>query len=79
MSKDKPEIGDVWELNNGSIFHYKYYILETRPWSDYIDVISNSMVKSQKNRNFFKDCIYLGKSKASIEQLFEVENEDVMV
>ena len=76
MSKDTPEVGDVWELANGSIFHYKYYILEVRVWSDYIEVLSNSMVKTQKNRNFFKNCIYLGKSKANINDLFKTENEE---
>lgn len=71
MSKEKPEVGDVFELANGSIFHYKYYILEVRPWSDYIDVLINTMTRTQKNRNFFKNCTYLGKAKANINDLFE--------
>lgn len=84
MSKDKPEVGDVWlHSSTGDLL----YIIESSQQS--IDFIGFSKYDNNYYRNIFlslsgdarfenftKYHIYLGKSKASIEQLFEVENEE---
>lgn len=77
MSKDTPEVGDVI-IYKGCIFNLK----------GHIHTIKNDIVYSickDENKinvcadtitNFYKRHDYLGKSKANIEQLFEVENEE---
>lgn len=80
MSKDKPEVGDVW----GDAFE-KYYI-------EAIDILgekNKKMVRTVKKvnekyvvqrqyfqENFIEDYRYLGQSKAKIEDLFKTENEE---
>lgn len=71
MSKEKPEVGDVWKDT-----FFKYHILS----SD--DRITRCCFMNMK-REFFdvsfltngiiRDWEYLGKSKANINDLFEVE------
>lgn len=81
MTKNRtPEVGDVW----GNAFE-TYYI-------EAIDILgekNKKMIRALKRvnekyvvqrqyfqENFIEDYRYLGKSKANIEQLFEVENEE---
>ena len=80
MSKDTPEVGDVW----GNAFE-KYYI-------EAIDILgekNKKMVRTLKRvndkyvvqrqyfqENFIEDYRYLGKSKANIDDLFKTENEE---
>ena len=75
MSKDKPGVGDVWQnVTTGDIVQIKY--------GDTVDIyawyqVGENIYTYNFDRNIFlRSYKYLGKSKASIEQLFEVENED---
>lgn len=76
MSKDKPEIGDIWE----NMIGMKLYVL----YSD--DVTTSFYMKNKKigklieytviTRDFMGGFTYLGKSKVKLnEDLFELENE----
>ncbi len=82
MSKEKPEVGDVWKNN---MFGNKLYI--TGVSCNHIDFIifdkddeykpyfTNTFSKIRKDERFDRFTernTYLGKSKASINDLFEV-------
>ena len=71
MSKEKPEVGDVWLVS-----HYgankKVYICNTK---DYIHPL---YVVEDGETGFMFECEkikYLGKSKVSIEELFDVAED----
>ncbi len=82
MSKEKPEVGDVWK-------HKKYgnMLYITAATDNYIDFISydkrdkftlyfsNTFIKQNDDRfeKFTEVNEYLGKAKANINDLFEVE------
>lgn len=82
MSKDKPEVGDVWEYKNGIKFTI---IRQLEPLPDLFDN------KNELRYEVIEDCeefnllyelafysgyyTYLGKSKAKFEDLFKMENE----
>jgi hypothetical protein len=77
MSKDTPEIGDVWidEFNHRMYISYSddsttcvNVFYKTKPYIglDKITVIT---------KEFIKAFTYLGKSKANIDDLFKTENE----
>jgi Asp/Glu/hydantoin racemase len=76
MSKDTPKILDIWKDEEGR----KFTIIETT--HKYIYVASRKLrgrgitIKTFTHAKIRCDWLYLGKSKASIEQLFEVENEE---
>lgn len=78
MSKEKPEVGDVWINNYGTkiVFicvndYYWEYIEHCEKLAESFDIYR---VKAGYNawKNGRK---YLGKSKANIYELFEVEDE----
>ena len=82
MSKDKPEVGDVWTDNKlnflicvTGITEFIHFL-----WGSKEDVSQGyfhiGMYATDDVNKFKEYYTYLGKSKASIEQLFEVENED---
>lgn len=75
MSKDRtPEVGDVWIDKDDK--YKKYIIISTDYRTQTITVIDKQFWKSGFSYELFiKYYAYLGKSKANIEQLFEVENE----
>lgn len=85
MSKDTPEVGDVWKHNR---FGNLVYIIEIG--SNFIDFIGYD--KDDQYNRYYKNCFsnincderykrftefhtYLGKSKAKIDDLFKTENE----
>lgn len=70
MSKDKPEVGDVWENKTGRL---RVYITKVDVWG--IIGISSSGAAVSKNMYHLEKYTYLGKSKANIEDLFKTENE----
>jgi len=90
MSKDTPEVGDVWVHKKGC-----YPIHITDVGSNFIEFIGYTVDEytKTKHRQYYTNSFsslnnderytrfteihkYLGKSKASIEQLFEVKNEE---
>lgn len=76
MSKDIPEVGDVWEDDNG----YKVLILKT--FISYFEAISENFLYriiykcAKKDYKDISSYTYLGKSKANIDDLFKTENEE---
>ena len=75
MSKEKPEVGDVWLFDN-----VKWHIIEHREYctSVYgITDIENGLSKIEviSKNLLMENGKYLGKSKVSIKELFEVESE----
>lgn len=70
MSKDKPEVGDVWKTDDGCLLHI------TKVKDDMCEA-----VVTDKNETWTIECwwfdetsTYLGKSKVSIEELFDVRD-----
>lgn len=73
MSKDKPEVGDVWLFDNA-----KWRIVEKRGYSVYgITSIENKFPKIEGVCDFLliEQGTYLGKSKTNISDLFKIDNE----
>lgn len=74
MSKEKPEIGDVWEKDSNG---RKIYIYHVNDWS--VDIIYrkfNDLITSQIFiERLQEDYVYIGKSNVNINDLFEVQNE----
>jgi hypothetical protein len=77
MSKDTPEVGDVWEYKYG---FDKLHIIETDLPNGYVRVLKKITGKYLQQREytleFFNDCRFLGHSKANIDDLFKTENEE---
>lgn len=74
MSKDTPEVGDVWEYQ-GKQYHLSS--VDDR----YITVWCKSndeVIRRHKwvTRSFNACFTYLGKSKANIDDLFKTDNEE---
>ena len=77
MSKDTPEVGDVWEDDSG----YKVLILKT--FISYSEAISENFFYriiynkgcAKKDYKDISSYDYIGKSKANINDLFKTENE----
>ena len=78
MSKEKPEVGDVWEVSGEICGGYcktiKVVVINT------VNFI-HPYCLSEDNEPFFMcegeaEFKYLGKSKANIEDLFKTENEE---
>ena len=73
MSKEKPEVGDVWKNPKNE----KVYIIVDVAGS-FVGVISKSFFGQDIPKEFLiKEFAYLGKSKANINDLFEVEENDI--
>ena len=75
MSKDKPEVGDVWT----SLGNYKKYILATSKNAVRFLAIGNwgrqPKIITQNIDIFMRITTYLGISKGDIEELFEISDE----
>lgn len=78
----KPEVGDVWAVRKSPDVHN--IIMDTSDCRGYVDYIHSykkpdgkfvALCHTKECEYFFKRCKYIGKSKASIKDLFEVENE----
>ena len=79
MSKDKPEVGDVWEFKYG---FDRVHIIKINLVGEgekklvrYIKKVDKAYIVQRESylENFIQDYTYLGKSKASINDLFEIE------
>ena len=77
MSKDRiPEVGDVYkDLETDRVYHITL-VENDIVWFALITKYSGIQVFWQIWNNFRKDCKYLGKSKANINDLFKTENEE---
>lgn len=82
MSKEKPEVGDVFKVYNFYLnTTYKYYI--TGFYDNFVETVylweHNGKQMFQGVMNYKKEdfdkMIYLGKSKVNINDLFKTENE----
>lgn len=70
MSKDKPEVGDVWYILGSRV--YITYIN-----NDFVETIKQLHYDCYRDReyiisHFLQKAKYLGKSKVSIKELFDV-------
>ena len=71
-SKEKPEVGDVWEVYIPNAGTFKAIVINTKDYAHPLCITDD-----------FESCFlwryttekYLGKSKADINQLFEVDDE----
>lgn len=73
MSKEKPEVGDVWEYMDGT------NVLVVNVYNKKIDCLYTLEDKlmyldSFNKKDFVRLVKYLGKSKVSIEELFDVKD-----
>ena len=69
MSKEKPEVGDVWAVDFA-----KYIVLCTK--DNTAQCLVSDFRLAEFNIEFLQRfCIYLGKSKVSIKELFDVEEK----
>lgn len=87
MSKDTPEVGDVWQYEYKEL-KTKYYISAIARFKNpeyYVFVLyknGNNQVtgrwwdKEEWEKTLLQDFTCLGKSKGNIEQLFETENKE---
>ena len=71
MSKDKPEVGDVWINKTG---RKKYYIVSLG--NSYVACLVKGLGISTKYYDLFQNYTYLGKSKVKIEDLFKTEESN---
>ena len=72
MSKDKPEVGDVWAVDFA-----KYIVLHTK--DNTVQCLVSDFRMAEFSISFLQQfCVYLGKSRINIDELFEVkEKHDV--
>ena len=83
MSKDKPEVGDVWAFDNGSKFIIlKETLSNAMPYEENFKYPAYEVLEESLERNFFDELPfinrtfkYIGKSKVNIEDLFKKENQ----
>ena len=70
MSKDTPEVGDVWINKTGT---KSYYIVKLTNF--YVQCIINGGGVVNKYYDLFRNYEYIGKSKVNINDLFEVQDD----
>lgn len=70
-----PEVGDVWEDQKGLVHISRiFYLSDGTRAIVFIDNNNNTVLEdSAREEHFIKMFSYLGKSKASIKNLFEVD------
>ncbi len=73
MSAEKPEVCDVWKHNeSGFVFRITYIENELYKWAEVI-FTNGHVTKIYYGGLFTNRYTYLGKSKASIKDLFDIE------
>ena len=81
MSELVPEVGDVWQDENKTIFKiFRCFYFDDKPEFNRCDIIAKEdeeffITTSVDAHWIAKKCKYLGKSKANINQLFEVNDD----
>ena len=82
MSKDRPEVGDVWQYPNGIKMVIVKETMSIDIFREPKEIISFTVVEDDGEPNIHEEIVflgnftYLGKSKARIEDLFKTENEE---
>lgn len=71
ISKDTPEVGDIWINKTGT---KKYYVVSLG--NNYVYCLVKGLGISTKYYDLFRNYTYLDKSKANINDLFKTENEE---
>jgi len=74
MSKDTPQVGDVWVSQNGHKVHVD--VTDNIVTSFYYSGLYRLCKKIVVTKEFVKAYTYLGKSKVNIDDLFKTENEE---
>ena len=76
MSKDKPEVGDVFYVKHYP--HLKRIITHKIEYKNIISyaVFDGRLTYDTSLSRIKKELTYLGKSKANIDDLFKMENEE---
>lgn len=70
MSKNKPEAGDVWAVDFA-----KYIVLYTK--DDTVQCLVSDFRLAEFSISFLQQfCVYLGKSRVNIDELFDVRREN---
>ena len=69
MSKEKPEVGDVWKTNFA-----KYIVIQAID-NKVLCLVSKFRLASFNNEYLLHNGKYLGKSKVSIKELFDVAED----
>ena len=74
MSKDTPEVGDVWKYKDGA----KVYLItvDEETVESFTILGGGAWSGTFQKDEFLKSHTYLGKSKANIDDLFKTENEE---
>lgn len=73
----KPEVGDVWKSDKETVVVYDTFVLSDLAKAiKYLYLLRDGTIFSDADREelFIKCYTYLGKSKASINDLFKVQN-----
>lgn len=75
MSAEKPEVGDVWGDQEGLVHISRIFTLsdDTRAIVFIDNIYSTVCEDSAREEHFIKMFTYLGKSKASVNDLFQTE------
>ena len=76
MSKDTTEVDDVYKVLETDRVYQITLVENDIIWFAMIYEYSGIQVFWEKLDMFCKDCKYLGKSKANINDLFKTENEE---
>lgn len=74
MSREQPEVGDIWEKDCNGRLVYVYYVNEWTVnviYRQYNDIITSQIFIERLQ----EDYVYTGKSNVNINDLFEVEND----
>lgn len=72
MSAEKPEVGDVWEINDPNVGTYKALVINTT------DFVHPYCITDDFQGAFlwrYSTETYVGKSKASVNDLFQTEQD----
>lgn len=83
MSKDTPEVGDIWAFDNGLKFRIlKETLSNAMPFEEDIKYPAYEVLEESLEHNFFDELPfingtfkYIGKGKANINELFEVKDD----
>lgn len=89
MSKEKPEVGDVWKNKRFETFlhlieakegYVRFIGRKIEKWGERIltEYFENSFsMNDERLIHFTEDYEFIGKSKANISDLFEVQDEHI--
>lgn len=74
MSKDTPEVGDIWKYKDG--IKVCLIMVDEETVKSFAILGGSVLGGTFQKDEFIKNHTYLGKSKANINDLFTTENEE---